>query len=223
VTEHEQMQELLAGYALRSLSGIDAKLADAVLTEHVPTCEDCRRTLDAFGVVVGDLALAPEPVEPPELLLTRIHRDLEPDGNRARRLGTGWIAAIAAGFVFVVALGSLALTGGGGPSATFTDADIHAALAMADQPGVETKDLGQVDQVTPPDPSSFYLVGQDVPQPPAGEVYRLWLRTGDQETYVGQFLPDGSGTVAIHVTVDGGYDEVIVTTEDPAASPTPPA
>ena len=47
-TDHERTQELLAGYVVRSLSGEDAAEADRVLTDHVPGCDECRSTLDAF-------------------------------------------------------------------------------------------------------------------------------------------------------------------------------
>ena len=43
--DHEQLEELLAGYALLALSEEDAARADRILTEHVPGCALCRRTL----------------------------------------------------------------------------------------------------------------------------------------------------------------------------------
>jgi predicted anti-sigma-YlaC factor YlaD len=137
VNEHEQIQEVLAGYVLRSLTGDDAAAADRLLDEHVPGCVDCRRTLDAFDALTGDLALAAEPVDPPELLLARIHRDMEPGQGGARRFGAGWIAAAAAAVVAVVALGGV-LFAGGGTSATLAAADLQQALDFADRPDAQT-------------------------------------------------------------------------------------
>ena len=78
VTEdHERIEELLAGYALLSLEGEDAAEADRLLSEHVPGCARCRRTLADFQTLSGDLALAAPPADPPETLLPRIHRAMD--------------------------------------------------------------------------------------------------------------------------------------------------
>ena len=63
--DHEPIEELLAGYVLQGLSGEDAAEADRLLGEHVPDCEQCRDTLDAFHAVTGDLATAVAPMTPP--------------------------------------------------------------------------------------------------------------------------------------------------------------
>ena len=186
----------------------------------MPGCEDCHRTLDAFGAVAGDLALAAEPIDPPELLLARIHRDMEPAGS-GRRLATGWLVAAAAGIVALVAAGGLALSGGG-TSATLAAADLQTIGGVLARPDAHTNDLGAVDEVTLPDRSEFYLWGEDVPPPPPGQVYRLWLLVGGEAHYVGEIVPDPAGVVAIHVEVEGTYDEVVVTTEAAAEPPGQP-
>ena len=56
IEDHERIEELLAGYALRSLDGPDAEDADRLLADHVPTCLTCRRTIADFREVTGDLA-----------------------------------------------------------------------------------------------------------------------------------------------------------------------
>jgi hypothetical protein len=222
VTDHDHIHELLAGAALRSLTGEDAADTDRLLAEHLPGCPECRGTFDAFGRVVGDLGLAPEPLDPPDLLLARIHRDMEGASRGGRRFATGWLAAAAAGFVALVAIGGLALSGGE-MSATLAAADLQQAVAAAAAPGAETNDLGAVDEVALPDRSGFYLWGESVPQPPPGKVYRLWLLADDEAYFVGPFVPDPAGVVAIHVDVEGAYDEVIVTTEDVTSVPGEPS
>jgi hypothetical protein len=220
VTEHDQIQELLAGYALGSLSGPDALAADRALADHVPGCAECRDTLDAFGSVAGDLGLAAEPLPPPDLLLARIHREMDP--RPRRRPGAAWVAAAAAGIVALFALGGQTLTSGG-TSATLAAADIQQAVAAAAAPGAETRDLGAVDEVAMTDRSGFYLYGEGVPPPPPGYVYRLWLIAGDEAHYVGTFMPDPTGVVAIQVAVEGAYDDVIVTTEHGDTPPGEPS
>ena len=87
---HDDIEELLAGYVLRSLSGNDAAEADHILTEHVPGCARCRATLDAFQGDTGELALAAPSITPPDTLGARLRRELEPRG----RLGGRWSGAL---------------------------------------------------------------------------------------------------------------------------------
>ena len=106
---HAEAQELLAGYALQSLSGEDAAEADRLLAEHVPGCSECRQMLDAFQAVAGELALDAETIPPPDPLLPRIHREMEPRGRSAGRWTSGRLVAAAASVVLVVGAGGLAI------------------------------------------------------------------------------------------------------------------
>ncbi len=219
---HDDVQELLAGYALRSLSGEDAAAADRVLNDHVPGCDDCRRALEAFDATAADLALAVEPVEPPDLLLARLHRDMEP---RRRTAGRSWnagrLVAVAASVVLIAGVTGLVLSRSGDLGATeLVSTNLQQALAAAEQPDAETRPVGETVEVTAPD--GFYLYGQDVPIPPPGTTYCLWLVHDGEHHYVGRFLPDATGTVAIKVLVEGSFDEILVTVEDAATAPTEP-
>jgi hypothetical protein len=221
VTDHERIEELLAGYALRSLSGADAAAAEQALSEHVPGCEDCRRTLTAFDAVAGDLALSITPEAPPELLLARLHREMEPRRGPVRSWNPGRLVAVAASVVLVVAVTGLVVSRGGGvASAELVATDLQTAVAAAERPDAQTEQDGATTEVMVPD--GFYLYGQDVPAPPPGQVYRLWLRSDDADHFVGDFRPDVTGTVAIRVLVDGSFDEIVVTVEDAAAAPSTP-
>ena len=55
-----------------------------------------------------------------------------------------------------------------------------------------------------------------------GEVYRLWLVSGDESHYVGEFVPNDAGVVALRVVVDGEFDDVVVSVEPAASEPTSP-
>jgi hypothetical protein len=221
VTEsHDTIDELLAGYVLRSLSGEDAARADRLLAEHVPGCADCRMTLDAFGSVVADLALDAAVVEPPETLLPALHRELEP--RTARR---GWnparVGAVAAGFVLVVGLGGLAFTqfgGGTGSGATLPQGDLQAALETFMRHDATRTDLGEATEVSAPGLEAFYLLGANVPLPAPGRVYRLWTLAGDRATYVGDFRPSEDGLVVIRIEVDPSTFDRVLITEEPAGS-----
>src|SRR5207247_8831127 len=111
--QHERIEELLAGYALRALSDEDAAEADRLLAEHVPTCERCWELLPSYLEVGGDLALAAAPAEPPELLLPSLRQDIaERRVTVRRRPLLAWGAAVAAAAVVgVVSWHTVALNG----------------------------------------------------------------------------------------------------------------
>src|SRR3954454_2545884 len=107
--EHDRIEELLAGYALQSLSGDDARETDRLLADHVPSCAACRGILRDFQGVTGDLALGAEAVAPPDVLLPRLHREM---GAPARRRRPVAVAAAAASIVAVVGMAGLSVSQG---------------------------------------------------------------------------------------------------------------
>jgi hypothetical protein len=225
VSEHEAIEELLAGYALRSLSGPDAADAEVALSEHVPGCASCRELVWSLGETAADLALALPPVEPPETLLPRLHRSMEP---RERRRLAGWtpgrLVAAAAGFVLVVGLGGAALLGG--EAATLrpgTAADLREAVRLAEEGDALSASVGPATEVVVPGREEFYLVGEDVPPPPTGSAYHLWLLRGDEAVHVGAFAPDADGTVVLLVRADPtAFDRLLVTVEAAEREPEEP-
>src|SRR5947208_12860439 len=96
MTDHERIEALLAGYALRALSDADAVEADRLLAEHVPTCERCGATLEAFTEIGGELGMAARPVEPPDVLLPRLRHAIAGRGPAHRRRLGAWTAGAAA-------------------------------------------------------------------------------------------------------------------------------
>ncbi|MFB3738537.1 MAG: hypothetical protein ACE14W_06190, partial [Candidatus Velamenicoccus archaeovorus] len=186
--DHERIEGLLAGYALLSLSGEDAIEADRLLSEHVPTCPMCRETLAGFQAVAGELALAPEPVRPPDLVLPRIHRDLV-GSPAARRPSKGaWFMGVAAAVAGLVALAALSLSLGSRASkAEAQRARLMAAIGALQRDGANPVSLlsqtgtqtgGELVEISGPDLERMYLVGHDVPTPAAGYAYQLWLGAG---------------------------------------------
>ena len=226
MTDHAQIEELLAGYALRSLSGADADEANRLLSEHVPTCDSCRRTLHAFGAVAADLALAAPPAQPPETLLPRLHRSLGARPGRTARAfpgRPGRIVAAAASIVLVVGAGGLALTRGGSAPPLLVASDLAEAASLAARADARTTDLGEAVEVEVPGMDSVILYGRGVPQPPAGSVYRLWMLSGDRATYVGEFRPDPDGSVALRIDVDpAAFEHLAVTVEPQDSTPSEP-
>lgn len=222
---HDDIEELLAGYVLRSLSGDDAAEADRVLTEHVPTCASCRAALDAFQSVAGELALDAPRMNPPETLAVRLRRELEPRGRSGGRWSTGRIVAVAASVVLVVGVGGIALTRGNGGLAKgqLARADLQDVTKAAVAPGATTQQLGHATEVVAPAPEKIYLFGADVPMPAPGMVYRLWAVSGTQPLYIGDFLPNDDGTVILEITLPAAsVGSLFVTTEPAGSVPTTP-
>jgi anti-sigma-K factor RskA len=225
--DHERIDELLAGYALRSLTGEDAREADRLLSDHVPSCTRCRETLEAFSHVVGDLALTTEPMEPPDMLLPRLHRELEP---RARRAGARW-TGVAAGLAVIVISGGLAISQGlrAGALADQQSKLFRAAQAAA-QPGANSLSIPPADPggpdpvagITAPQEQELYLIGRNVPPPPAGYVYRVWLVETGVPVYAGEFLPGPMGIVEVFDVDPTSLDSVRITVEPAGSTPTTP-
>lgn len=226
--EGDRADELLAGYALRSLSGGDADEADRLLAEHVPGCARCRETLLASSDTVADLALEVDPMAPPDTLLPRLHREL---GSRTTRLAPARTVAVAAGVALVLIAGGLAVSFG------FRVGDLQerndlfqAALRLSQRPGAdmsqlvgtEASDPAPVSTVSAPDVAYFFLLGTDIPAPPSGSVYGVWLIDDGEETFAGSFLPVPGVTVVKVSAERSVVERVLVTVEADGVVPTQP-
>ena len=218
--DHEAIDGLLAGYVLRSLSGEDADEADHLLSDHVPTCAACRDTLAAFQDLSADLALDAAPLTPPETLLPRLHRELEPPASRRRPVQ---IFAVAASVVAVVGLAGLAVTQGLRASDANSRAeDFRSAAQMALRPDSNQVPVGPVNELTAPGVEEFYVMGDNCPQPPEGSVYRVWIVAGGQPTFVTDFLPE-DGQVFLSIPFDPSrYDDLWISVEPAGSDPTTP-
>jgi hypothetical protein len=230
--DHERIEELLAGHALHTLSEQDAAEADLLLVEHVPTCPTCLRTVSDFQKVTGELALAADPVPPPDLVLGRIHRGIGQIPGVP--LGRGsFVAALAVGVVALVAMGGLSFVMADRASEAQDDRSLALELlSVMNSPGVSPVMVGQEGSaassadfvgVAAPDIRRFYLVADLCPEPKPGHAYQAWL--GDQGVFepIGEmFVPKG-GSVLIKLTVDvARFDEVWITEELASTPPTSP-
>ena len=225
--EADRADELLAGYALRSLSGDDAAEADRLLSDHVPGCARCRETLVAFSDTVADLALGADPVVPPETLLPRLHRELEP---RTARPAPGRWVAVATGVAAILVVGGLTVSLGLRAGNLQTSNDLLGeALAFSQRPDADTARLDtsgptELSAISAPDVDHFFLIGSELPAAPAGFVYGVWLsdQGGIETVYAGSFL-QASDTTVVRVPFDRfRFDLVFVTLEREGAVPDEP-
>jgi len=226
VTDHDRIEELLAGYALRSLSGDDAREADRLLSQHVPGCATCRATLQDFQSLMGELALGADPVAPPEVLLPRLHREM---GAPARRRRPGSVVAAAASIVVVVGMAGLAVGQGIRASNADQRRDLYSeALQAASQPDasqiplVDTQTSGPpVTEIVAPGVELVYLVCHDVARPRPGMTYRIWFGSGGSFEFVDQFEPEPDLTV-LRLVLPATVDRIIITEEPVERAPTQP-
>jgi hypothetical protein len=226
VTDHDRIEELLAGYALRSLSGDDAREAEHLLSQHVPGCATCRATLQDFQSLMGELALGAEPVAPPEVLLPRLHREMGPPARRRR---PGSVVAAAASIVVVVGMAGLAV--GQGIRASNADqrrALYSEALQAASRPDasqiplVDTQTSGPpVTEIVAPGVEVVYLVCHDVARPRPGMTYRIWFGSGGSFAFVDEFEPEPDLTV-LRLVLPAAVDRIIITEEPVDRAPTQP-
>ena len=169
IDRHAEAQELLAGYALQSLSDEDAAKADRLLAEHVPGCSECRQMLDAFQAVAGELALDAEPIPPPDPLLPRIHREMEPRGRSVRTMDLG---AARRGGGERRAGGRRRRAGhratGDRKTAQVPAADVQELVDFANHHKTQAQTLGgDAGEISARGVQELYVYGRDVPAPRA--------------------------------------------------------
>jgi len=226
IDRHGETQELLAGYVLQSLSSEDAAEADRLLTEHVPGCSECRMMLDAFQAVTGELSLDADPVRPPDPLLPRIHREMEPRGRWGARSTPGRLVAAVASVALVVGVGGLALAQHGGPSTPqVPTADVQelADYVIQHHPIQQQPLGGNAQELSAPGVQELFVYGRGVPFPGPGLVYRLWAVSRHHATHLHDFLPYPDGTVLVRLAVDPStFDHLLVTVEPAGSQPSEP-
>jgi Anti-sigma-K factor rskA len=215
--DHGTIEELLAGYVLRSLSGTDAAEADRLLSDHVPGCLACRTVLDDFQRLTADIGLAAGPIDPPETLLPRLHRELDQQAPRRQPLR---FVAVAAGVAAVVGLAGLSVS----QNIRANNADVRAdsmanAAVLAARPDARMVDVGPVQELSAPGEELLYVMGEGVPSPPQGSIYRVWIVSGGSPTFVGEFVPE-DGRVLFEVAYDPGVHDDLWISVEPLDAPT---
>jgi len=223
--DHDRWADSAGAYVLGAMTPAER----AQFETHLATCPACREEVDDLRPAAEALPMASPPVLPPRALKDRIMAEVEREAallasageaaDRApapraspgpsRRL-VSWLswrlAPVAAVLIVVAVLAASSLTGG----ATTYTAQVSAPRAAAH---LEVED----DQAT--------LVAANLPAPPQGKVYEVWLMpkgsTTPEPTSV-LFKPNADG--AVEAKIPGSMadvQQVIVTDEPPTGTAKP--
>jgi hypothetical protein len=201
----------LAAYALDALDPVEA----SELTRHVRNCEHCRAELTALERVADALAMGADQFPAPARLRRRVLRDIRADARRAPRpeprrwprLGYPNRALMAAALVVLV----LVLAGVG-------------VAVLAPNPSIGSRTISA--EVANPASSAEVriadgrgrLIVHNMPPPPAGRIYEVWLKHGSSTPSPTQALFSVTADGSADVDVPGDLSHVgeVLVTQEPA-------
>jgi anti-sigma factor RsiW len=202
----------LAAYALGALEPPEAE----EFRRHLDSCAVCRDEVAAFSQVVDALPMAAPPQRVPRALRRRIMRDVRADPrHRARRAGRFWPAwerlvsrpALASGLA--AALVALAIFGGIELGSAGSGPTRVIRAVVAGMPGSAELRIagGRAD-----------LIVTRLPPPPAGRIYEVWVKRGQQPPAPTRALFSVTASGAADVGVPGNLRGVttIMVTQEPA-------
>lgn len=244
--DHERIEALIAADVLDGLDEPDRREMEALLSEHGPDCEACRRLLVEYGDVAGGLALALDPVPMPagveERLMAAARATPQQAGSgptsasAATARGTGarsvprigrtgrWLAGVAAAACLLLVAGLIGYHLGQSPAVNDQRAAFQQFVA---EPGTRYVNLtgtdgGTVTVAYRSGESRGWIVGTNVPAAPDGKVYELWAKPGAGQPMqpAGLFVPS-DGNVLAPATVAGSFTVLAVSTEPPGGSRRP--
>jgi anti-sigma factor RsiW len=226
--QHERWADSVGSYLLGALPDDER---DGFLA-HLEDCPVCRRDVEELQIAAEALPLSVPAVAPPAALKDRIMSVVEseaellaaasddvaaprrrvPDRPRRGFLGRWSLrpaVALACAALLLVAggIGGVLLGSGEGTSTVAGNTTLQGASVE-----LEVSD------------DASTLVAQDVPQPPRGEEYQVWLKRPGVEapepTSV-LWTPRSNGSATVAVPSDGDVEAVLVTREPRGGSDTP--
>ena len=229
---HDRWADAAGSYLLGALPDDEHEAFEA----HLITCAECREEIDLLAPAAHALPASVMPMAPPPALKARIMAEVEreasllaaagPEADRVSAPATArrrrWTLpfamprlatiATAAALLFVGVGIGVGVTQLGGEERRTVVASVDEARAPGASAELELND------------GSGTLVGHDMPAPPTGRVYQVWIkRPGEaaQPTSV-LFTPNREGTASASVPGPlGDVEQVMVTHEPMGGSPEP--
>ena len=216
---HSEYEELAAGYVLGALEPDDEHL----FQQHLSGCTVCEANVRELEAVVGELAYAVPPVEPPDTVWAGIRREIRPEaarrtvlpapaagaegrpgagaGGRGLRLLPGLAAAAAIVVLVVLSLWNLNLRD---ENAVYRDrvAALERATALANDPSASLVSLddapgpegAQATVIASSREDRGVLIVENLPPLQRDRVYELWgVPQGDLAKAVREVLDQPMG------------------------------
>jgi anti-sigma-K factor RskA len=241
---HSEFEELAAGYVLGALEPDD----EHAFAQHLGGCAICEASVRELEAVVGELAYAVPPVDPPDTLWAGIRREIRPEaarrgalpaaprsgaGGRGMRLLPGLAAAAAILLVVVLSLWNLSLRD---QNAVYRDrvAALQRATQLANDPAASLISLDNPDApaaqatvIASSRKDRGVLLIENLPPLQRGRVYELWgLPQGDvnQAEKALVFVPlrrQGTQTLEFEVPIQPTTAFAITDEPGPDGSPKP--
>ena len=230
MSDHAQWADSVGAYVLGALEHGECERFEA----HVAECEICRRDVAELRVAADALPVSVPIVSPPPALKHRIMAVVdseaellaaagrqadEPERPRGRRPAgrslRGWLMrpGVALACVLLLLAGGLAaglLSGGDDPRTV-----VAQTLSPRADVRLEIREHGST------------LLAKNMPAPPSGRVYQVWLKRPGKDPEPTSVLwstrSDGSAEVAVPGSLEGV--EAVLVTDEPqggSAAPTKP-
>jgi len=240
---HSEYEELAAGYVLGALEPDD----EHVFQQHLGGCAVCEANVRELEAVVGELAYAVPPVDPPDTLWAGIRREIRPEaarrgalpqaapgpGGRGPRLMQGLVAAAAILLVVVLSLWNLNLRD---ENAVYRDrvAALERATQLANDPNASLINLdeqagpgaAQATVIASSLKDRGVLLVENLPPLQRNRVYELWgVPEGDfgraEKALVFVPLRPGIQTLEFKVPIQPGTVFAVTDEPGPDGSPKP--
>ena len=232
MSDHGHWSDSVGAYLLGALEPEESARFEA----HLAECAICRRDVDELSVAVDALPISVEPVRPPAALKDRIMAVVDQEaellaaaGRRAdqperaaarerprrneRRLLGGWL--MRPGVALACALALLVLGAAAGVLVSGGE-DERTVVATTEAAGADVR-------LEIRDDSSM-LVAENMPPPPSGRIYQVWLKRPGKDPEPTSVLwstrRDGSAEVAVPGSLEG-VEAVLVTDEPQGGSDEP--
>jgi anti-sigma-K factor RskA len=228
--DHAQWADAVGAYLLGALERDESARFEA----HLAECEVCRHDVDELKVAADALPVSVPLVSPPPDLKGRImavveseaellgaagQRADEPEERRAAAAGRrrprllDWLSRPAVALACALVL----LAGGGLAGVLLSGGDEgRTVVASTQSPGADVRLEIHDDGAT--------LVARDMPAPPSGRIYQVWLKRPGRDPEPTSVLwstrHDGSAEVAVPGSLEG-IEAVLVTHEPPGGSDEP--
>jgi anti-sigma-K factor RskA len=211
MSEHERFAETAGAYVLGALPDDER----AAYVAHLETCAACQAEVEELRVAVHALPMAAPAMKPPPALKARIMAEVEREAallasaseprrepKTKRRWRFSWpVGAVALACVTLLLglVAGAALVDGG------RTVQFEAVASM-----------GQTSAELQVDGDKGVLVASDLPAPPEGSTYMVWLvgPDGKPKPTSALFKPRGDGSATASVTGVDDAQAVVVNTEE---------